>query len=164
MAPYVAEVLLWLFVLNLGIAFGAGLYETRIAVPLWLRFAPGSGYRWDAAAARQANVGIRFWVYVTTVPLSLLTLANLATAWWAHDPVRRWWLGAAAAALMDRVLTGVYFIPTMLELTRGEGPSGPEAVAKALRWVRLGYLRLAVTLGAWLAALRAFSLLHTHGS
>ena len=30
------EVLLWLFVINLGIAFGAGLYESRITVPQWL--------------------------------------------------------------------------------------------------------------------------------
>lgn len=30
------HVLLWLFVLNLGIAFGAGLYEARISVARWL--------------------------------------------------------------------------------------------------------------------------------
>lgn len=28
--------MLWLFVINLGIAVGAGLYESRIAVPQWL--------------------------------------------------------------------------------------------------------------------------------
>jgi len=28
-----AEVLLWLFVIDLGIAFGAGLYEKRIVLP-----------------------------------------------------------------------------------------------------------------------------------
>ena len=32
----VVSILLWLFVINLGIAFGAGLYESRIAVPQWL--------------------------------------------------------------------------------------------------------------------------------
>jgi hypothetical protein len=33
MRKYVAEVLLWLFGLDLGIAFGAGIYEARVVVP-----------------------------------------------------------------------------------------------------------------------------------
>ena len=36
MAPSVTEVLLWLFVMNHGIAFGAGLYETRMIVSPWI--------------------------------------------------------------------------------------------------------------------------------
>src|SRR5262245_23676288 len=64
------EVLLWLFVINLGIAFGAGLYESRIVVPQWLSFSRDTGYRWNAEAARKADVGLRFWVYVTTLPLT----------------------------------------------------------------------------------------------
>ena len=34
----VSTTLLWLFVIDLGIAFGAGLYEHRIVVPRWLSF------------------------------------------------------------------------------------------------------------------------------
>jgi len=79
MAHAAAEVVLWLFVVNLGIAFGAGLYEARVAVPQWLKFEPGAGYRWDAAAARRAGVGMRFWAYVTTGPLTLLMLASLGS-------------------------------------------------------------------------------------
>jgi hypothetical protein len=30
---YVPEILLWLFVMNLGIAYGAGVYEKRIILP-----------------------------------------------------------------------------------------------------------------------------------
>jgi hypothetical protein len=30
MAQSITEVLLWLFVMNLGIAFGAGIYEAKI--------------------------------------------------------------------------------------------------------------------------------------
>ena len=160
MAPYVTEVLLWLFVINLGIAFGAGLYESRIAVPQWLSFSPESGYCWNAAAARQADVGRRFWVYVDTVPLSLLTLASLVAAWWTHEAVRYWWLGAAAAALAERTMTGSYFIPTMVKLMQNQHPSESQAAATALQWMRLGYVRLAVALLAWLAALKAFSLLY----
>jgi len=151
------EILLWLFVVNLGIAFGAGLYESRIAVPQWLSFSPESGYRWNAEAARRADVGLRFWVYITTVPLTLLTLASLVIAWRTPDVVRDWWLGAATAALVDRVMTFTYFVPTMIRLMSGEAFGESEAAAKALQWVRLGYVRHAATLIAWLAALMAFS-------
>jgi len=35
MRKYVPGVLLWLFVINLGIAFGAGIYESRVVVHQW---------------------------------------------------------------------------------------------------------------------------------
>jgi len=157
------KALLWLFVINLGIACGAGLYESRITVPQWLSFSQPAGYRWNAEAARSADVGLRFWVYVTTVPLTLLTFASLVVAWWTPDVVRNWWLGAATAALIDRVMTFSYFIPTMIRLMRSEAAGGAEAAAKALQWVRLGYFRHAATLAAWLAALMAFYLMSKHG-
>ena len=31
----VTTILLWLFVINLGIAFGAGLYEARVVIRFW---------------------------------------------------------------------------------------------------------------------------------
>jgi hypothetical protein len=92
-----------------------------------------------------ADVGLRFWVYVTTVPLTLLTLASFVAAWWAPDPVRGWWLGAAIAALVDRVMTFIYFIPTMIQLTRGEVFDQSGARAKAQLWVRCGVVRHAAT-------------------
>jgi hypothetical protein len=152
------EVLLWLFVINLGIAFGAGLFESRIVVPQWLSTSAGAGYRWNAEAARNANVGLRFWVYVTTGPLTLLTLASLVAACWTPEAVRNWWLGAAATALIERGMTFGYFIPTMIKLMRVEAFGESEAVAKALQWVRLGSIRHALTLAAWLASLKALSL------
>jgi hypothetical protein len=163
MADTVNEVLLWLFVINLGVACGAGLYESRITVPLWLSFSPKTGYRWNAEAARQANVGIRFWVFVTTVPLSLFTLASLVAVFWTRDPVRSWWLGSVLAELVSRVMTGAYFIPTMIKLMGNDDPTDSRAAAKALQWARLAYIRLAVTAVAWLAALKALSLLYAHG-
>jgi hypothetical protein len=40
MRKYVPQVLLWLFVINLGIAFGAGIYESRVVVPRWESIPP----------------------------------------------------------------------------------------------------------------------------
>lgn len=148
--------LLWLFVIFLGIAFGAGLYERRIAVPRWIGSA-GRERRWDADAARQDDTGRRFWAFVTTGLLTLLTIANLIVAWSASGPVRAWWLTAAIFALAERLFTFAYFIPTMVALMKA--PSTEESTAKAVRWASLSYLRLIIGLVAWLSALNAFALL-----
>lgn len=150
---------LWLFVINLGIALGAGLYEAQILFPQWLVALPESGYAWQAAAAREANVGLRFWIYVTTIPLTLLTLANAIAASRRRGSLRRWWLAAVGLAVMDRIMTFAYFVPTMLQLMEGNlAPS--QAVAIALQWEDLNVFRHLVVLLAWLAALKTFSLLY----
>jgi len=156
MADAVLTLLLWSFVINLGVTFGAGLYEARITVPEWI--GAGPAHRWNGEAARRADVGRRFWGFVTTVPLTVLTLANLAAAWSARGPERDWWLGAGLAALVDRVATFAYFIPTMVRLMR-EGPLDERrATALVLQWVGLNYGRLAIVLGAWLTGIKALSL------
>jgi len=153
-----AAALLWLFVINLGIAFGAGLYEHRIVVGRWLTSSRESGAHWNADAARRDDTGRRFWAFVTTVPLTLLTLANLFVAWHGRGALRDWWLAAALAALVDRAFTFSYFIPTMVRLMRA--PDSPESVAVAMRWRNLNYLRHAIVLAAWLMSLQAFSWLY----
>ena len=153
-----ATTLLWLFVINLGIAFGAGFYEHRIVVGSWLTSSGESGAHWNADAARRHDTGRRFWAFVTTVPLTLLTLASLFAAWRGRGSFSRWWLAAAVAALVDRAFTFSYFIPTMVRLMRA--PDSPDSVAVATRWRNLNYLRHAIILAAWLMSLEAFSLLY----
>lgn len=155
MSKIFPAVLLWLFVINLGIAFGAGLYEHRIVTPDWIS-RDGSGSHWNAAAARHDNTGLRFWAYVTTGPLTLLTLVSLFVAWRTTSPECGWWLAAALVVLLDRMLTFSYFIPTMVGLMNA--PDSPSSVAAATRWMSLNYLRHALVLGGWLAALKALSL------
>ncbi len=156
MSDSISRALLWLFVINLGIPLGAGLYESRIVVPRWISGSSDGVQHWNAEAARRDDTGRRFWGFVTTVPLTLLTLANLIAAWRAPAPVRGWWMAAAIAAVADRAITFAYFIPTMVRLMRA--PDSPESVAVAIRWARLNYVRLAILLAAWLTALKAFSL------
>jgi hypothetical protein len=152
-------VLLWLFVVDLGIALGAGLYESRIVVPDWIHTAAVPP-AWNADAARDDNTGIRFWVAVTTVPLTLLTLANLWAGWRAPMSLRRWWLGTATTALIERGLTLGYFVPTMVRLMQAE--NSPDAASSAIQWAQLNNLRHLLVLAAWLAALKTFSLLYAH--
>jgi Domain of unknown function (DUF1772) len=141
--------LLWLFVIFLGTAFGAGLYESRVVIPLWTSDPPGS--------LQSPDSGHRFWAFVTTGPLTLLTLANLVAAWQSQGPARAWWLAATIVTLVERATTFGYFIPTIIRLQRTPTPT-PTAVRTALaRWVRLNYVRNSLTLLAWIAALKVLA-------
>jgi hypothetical protein len=153
-----ATVALWLLVINLGVAFGAGLYEHAIVVSRWIRSSPDGSLHWRADAARDDDTGRRFWAFVTTIPLTLLTVANLVAAWQASASIRGWWLAATGLTLADRLFTFSYFIPAMIRLLAA--PDSPESAAAANRWRRLNYVRHAIVLAAWLTALRAFGLLH----
>lgn len=146
--------LLSLLILNLGFAAGAGLYESRVVIPTWIRRTPPM---WDPDAARASNSGLRFWAWVTTGPLTILTLANLFAGWSATGEAQAWWLAAALIALLERLLTFGYFIPAMVRLMR-EDPPHPTAFRRALRWLDMNLIRHALTMTAWIAALRAFYL------
>jgi hypothetical protein len=152
------EILLWLFVINHGIAFGAGLYEQRIILPLWFDRSSAENIRVNAAAMRSTDTGRRFWAFVTTVPLTLLTLANLALAWQSQGPRHEWWLGAALVTLAERIATFSYFIPTAIKLMRAETLPLEKVAAMASQWLALNRVRAALALAGWLAALKALSL------
>ena len=141
------SILLWLFVINLGIAFGAGLYETRVVIPQWANLPPKD---WP-------NTGLLFWVYVTTVPLTLLTLANLIAAWLDEGGRRKWWLGAVVIVFAERITTFSYFIPAMLNLTSSDLPHA-EIAARLSQWLLFNHARHLLTLAGWLMALKAISL------
>ena len=158
MAQYVPEILLWLFVINLGIAFGAGLYEQRIILPQWFSRSSEPGVRVNSAAMRGTDAGRRFWAFVTTVPLTLLTLANLVAAWESHGQRHAWWLGAAVITLVERIATFSYFIPTAIRLMRAETLPPATVEAMASQWMAVNYVRAALILLGWLAALKTLSL------
>ena len=164
MRQRIARIVLWLFVIDLGIGFGAGLYESRVELPRWVHSAVNAARvnadntnadKTNAPANRPSNAGLRFWVYATTIPLTLLTLASFVVLRWTDSQTRKWWLIAAWAAAAERVLTFVYFIPTMVHLTSGVEPN---ARAVAFQWSQANWVRQAILLVAWLSALQAFAL------
>jgi hypothetical protein len=156
MTDHDSSVVLWLFVLNLGVVFGAGVYEHRIVLPRWLGAGPEGGRHWHADAARADDVGRRFWAFVSTVPLTALTLASLYLASNAAGEASAWWHTAATVALAERLLTFVYFIPVMVRLMKAPDSSG--SVARARRWLALNYLRHGLVLAAWILSLCALAL------
>ena len=94
---------------------------------------------------------------MTTVPLTLLTFANLVAAWLDRGPRRFWWLAAVAIVVVERIVTFSYFIPTMVWLQGTEGLPEAEVQAALSQWLLLDYGRHGLTLAAWLAALKALS-------
>jgi hypothetical protein len=143
----VKSVLLWFFVFNLGIACGAGLYEARIVIPQWANIPPQA---WP-------NTGLLFWGYVTTLPLTVLTAANLITAWMDGSTRRQWCLSAAATILLERIATFSYFIPTIIGLTSSELPE-VEVKASLSQWLLFNHGRHVLTLSGWQMVLKALSL------
>ncbi len=153
---HIAEILLALFILNLGIAFGAGLYETKIVIPLWFQKSAESGYRVNTDAMREIDTGRKFWAFVTTIPLTLLTLANLFVAWRSPEPAHHWWLAAALITLVERMGTFAFFIPTAIKLQQADGLP-PDTVSRlASSWIGMNYVRNGLTLIASVFALGAF--------
>jgi len=141
--------LLWLFIIFLGIAFGAGLYESRVVVPMWTSDPP--------ASLASPDSGRRFWAFVTTGPLTLLTVANLVAALRTQGPARGWWLTAAIVTLVERAATFGYFIPTIIRLQRKPTLTQTAVRTALARWVRLNYVRNTLTLVAWIAALKVLA-------
>lgn len=140
--------LIWLLAILLGISVGAGLYEARVVLPGWASSPP----------ATWINSGTRFWAFVSTGPLTLTILAGFAVFWNLEGPALRWWLAALLIALVERAATFSYFIPTMVMLQRQQVLSA-EHGETLVQWSKLNYGRHALTIAAWLFALKALSML-----
>ena len=154
---YISEILLWLFIINLGIAFGAGLYETRIILPQWF-IKSEKGFLVNNKAMNETDTGRKFWGFVTTMPLTLLTIANLVVALQSNGLRHDWWLAASLVVLVERIGTFAFFIPTAIKLMGAE-TLPPSRISNLVSlWMRLNYVRNAFTLLGWLMALRTLSL------
>ena len=102
------EVLLWLFVIWVGIQFGAGLYEKQIVVPQWSNVPPEEVG--DALSrSGQESSALKFWAFVS--PVALLALANAVVARRTTGRRRKWWLAASIIMVIYRILTYTYFVP-----------------------------------------------------
>jgi len=152
------ELLLTAYVINLGIALGAGLYETRIVLPLWFRRRDNGDYGVDFEAMRNIDTGRKFWGFVTTMPLTLLTIANLVLAFRSTAPLHDWWVAATAIVVVERLGTFCFFIPTAIRLQKGDNLPGSKISNMVSLWVGANYLRNGLTLVAMALLLKAMLL------
>lgn len=142
------RIIIWLYVIFLGIGFGAGIYESRIVIPQWISIPPD---QWT-------NTGLLFWVYVTTIPLTLLAVLNAIAAWRDNSSRRSWWLGSVAIIVVERIVTFSYFIPGMIRMMSSPALPETEIAADLTEWMFMNHGRHILTLAGWLLALKAFSM------
>lgn len=156
-------VILWLFVIGLGIDLGAGIYEARIVVPLWAGGVPATLAAGNPFARVAIDAGMRFWAYVTSSVAILAVLTVIAGAF-ARPPQRVWQIVAAVLELAAVAMTLFYFRPTLIRLFMGHGAglSAPVITAIVHQWVVLSRVRIALTAVAWCAALNALRLTSAH--
>lgn len=154
-----ARVTLWLFIIALGIDVGAGLYETRIVVPLWSSGVPETLAAGNAYGRVAIDAGMRFWALVTPA-VGLLALATLVTGFRSPEPQPTWRVVACVAELCAFAMTMLYFRPTLerLFMHHGAGLTRDAALATVRHWVRWGWLRVGISVGALCAALVALAL------
>jgi hypothetical protein len=84
----VIQLILWLFVIVLGVNLGAGAPETRIVVPLWASGVPDTLAEGNPYGRVAIDAGIRFWAFVTSAALVLAILV-LASAFRAAATTHR---------------------------------------------------------------------------
>jgi hypothetical protein len=97
---------LWFLVVALGIQTGAGLFESRVLVPLWAQSPPGSVLAYNETVIK-ADSGRRLWIFLTPIT-GVISLINLVAAWMAAGSQRTWWLISSATALFVVAITFAY--------------------------------------------------------
>src|SRR6188474_2217090 len=140
------EILLALLIVNLGMVFGAGLYEIRIVLPLWFNKSGDGNYYVNLDNMQRIDPGRKFWGFVATVPLTLLMIANLIFALRSLPPLRDWWLAASLIILIERIATFTFFIPTAIKLQKGENLPAEKVSTMVTWWLRLNVVRNILTI------------------
>ncbi len=151
---HLPAIALWALVIALGLQTGAGIYETRVIVPLWSASPPESVIAFVSQSMRPDS-GRRFWIFLT--PLTgVICLLNLILALLTKTGHGAYWLTASALGIAVIIVTFAYFVPVLLKLPEASKRPPDEVQSTVRLWVRLNYVRAVVLIAAWLAALKAF--------
>jgi len=153
------EILLSLFVINLGIVTSAGIYETRIVLPLWFSKLPGGNYAVNMENMQQIDTGRKFWGFASTVPLTLLMITNLVFAIKAQAPLHNYWLAASLLVFVERFSTFLFFIPTAIKLAKPGKLPAEKISGLVSTWLKFNNIRVALTFIALLFSIKALLLI-----
>jgi uncharacterized membrane protein len=149
-----AVIVLWALVVASGVLVGGSVFERIVVTPLWAASPPESVTAWTLGAIQRP-----FFIVVT--PLwALLSLGVLALASALPEPARPWARTAGIIGVCVMIATIAFFVPLLekTEANRGAGLSSADIARFTRMFVHWSYLRSAVALGGWLAALRALTL------
>ncbi len=154
-----ARLMLWMLILWSAVQLGGGLYEKRAVIPLWSSDPTPETLGRRLEESGHTGSSMRFWPFVSPV-VFLLALVNAVVAWRYDGPARPWWLAASGGLVAMSVLTYAYFVPTLLSLMHRANTYSPEQLTRSLTlWLTLSNVRLLLAVPAWLAAVKALTLL-----
>jgi hypothetical protein len=134
-------------------AFGGGLYEHIVVMPIWSASPPSS------FSIIQPETGVplqRFWVPIHAAITAFILLTLFLT--WGDISVRRMLLIGLASYIVMRVWSGLFFIPEMLKFQKIPLDAAPSAelLVRVARWKLWTWLREPLdimSLLCWLLAL-----------
>jgi Domain of unknown function (DUF1772) len=156
----IAQVLLWISVINFGIYIGGTLYQMLVIVPQWSASIPESLRAFYAGDHVNLNHTLsNFFGPKTMLIRNLPLIGALVFAW--HSPLHRKYLfvGLLCMTVFGLIFTVFYIYPVndVLFTQAGGSLSAEECSALASRWIWADRIRLAVVAIGYLAMLRAFS-------
>jgi hypothetical protein len=142
-------ILLIVFFLTVTLSLGGGLFEVLVIYPNWRHAADADDLLHKLETSGQNNAGKHFWPIVSPAQ-GLLSIVNIIVAWNYTGAAHGYWLAAAVAIFITRVVTFAYFIPTMLnKIMKPHTVEHGRLKGIIKQWVNLSPLRLAPELFAW---------------
>jgi hypothetical protein len=99
----ITAIALWALVIFLGVQTGAGIFETRVLVPLWSSDPPASVAAFLAQPLRPDS-GHRLWMFLSPAT-GFIAVVNLILALMSTGPRRPWWVAGSASGVVVLVVT-----------------------------------------------------------
>lgn len=135
-------------------AFGGGLYEHIVLMPLWSASPPSS------FSIVQPGTGVplqRFWIPVHAA-ITIFIVSTLFLTW-NDTTIRRLLLIALASYVVMRVWSGLFFIREMLAFQKIplDSPPSAELSARVARWTYWTWFREPLDMVSFLCSLLALS-------
>ena len=128
------------FLIALAIWVGGGVFDTISSHPRW--YANPVEYVRASVVPKGA---VNPWPF-TTAALALCTLAALASFARYRGPGRADVFKVLLTTLAILIVTGVYFVPTLIQLSRHATLSDDEITSMSLMWMRLNLTRIVLLL------------------
>ena len=154
----IAEALLWIALLFVATIIGAEVYQRISLIPEWGAALPDSVITYFRGTHAAASIG-RFWISV--LPPTALFVIGAGVFNWPDRPRRRW-IGVGTLLFVAMLVwTEVFFVPKgviPLMAHAGAGLSPEEITRLAKSWIFWDWFRMAGTVVAYLALLRALTI------
>lgn len=135
------------FLLALAVWVGGGVFDSISSHPAW----SADPVRYIRNSAMPEGT-VNPWPFTTAV-LALCTLAGLAAFARYRGPGRRHALVVLAGVFAVLVVTGVYFVPTLVGLANHAALSDAQITSMSLTWIRLNVVRILLLLALFAYAL-----------